>query len=634
MNKKALSFVEILVSVAIIALLATVWLSYKNSYDDNKFNAKVESDLATLNNSFLSYKQENSSLPTAKSNDNFFKKDSSYAHDENDNAYWVHGYVTDNLIPKKYLNYLPLDPRTNQYYAYWKTLDPKNLQFEFAWVLVNDWEPESIVSGNFDWKALVGLIREYNWPQFIYDQSTKNFPYNPEERLMTAKIGSYSWNVTVTIDWNDYSWDKVLEKILKEWDKITVSPFSSANIYYSDGSRSILEDDSELVLTNMKYKSDNNLLTQIKLNLNQGSMWTKATKLNPDWSEFEVTAQDTTAAVRWTIFEINNNKISVVKWRVEITKETTNSSAEVTENKVFSTSDLLEIPETPSFTDTEITLPSNIKPEITEVDWDKITISQAKDWYYIKWWECNSNWNCSCHSTWWNCDIEWNPQEIQLCTKIWIEKEVCSEKIKINNEIAYQADLQTEEERILEELEEQQNTETDEENQNNCENITKECDWTLPDHIEVGENYFLQTCNENGELTPESKNWTYTNSISLWECEFTCENGYTYDENTKECLESTIIISFTIAPFWIDANWINWNINLEEKSIDFNEIIEIQSIKINNETLCTNKEIKKIKYKPSQSQFKFLDSNYNEIQDCTKNVSINDFPINIEIIKE
>ena len=473
MNKKALSFVEILVSVAIIALLATVWLSYKNSYDDNKFNAKVESDLATLNNSFLSYKQENSSLPTAKSNDNFFKKDSSYAHDENDNAYWVHGYVTDNLIPKKYLNYLPLDPRTNQYYAYWKTLDPKNLQFEFAWVLVNDWEPESIVSGNFDWKALVGLIREYNWPQFIYDQSTKNFPYNPEERLMTAKIGSYSWNVTVTIDWNDYSWDKVLEKILKEWDKITVSPFSSANIYYSDGSRSILEDDSELVLTNMKYKSDNNLLTQIKLNLNQGSMWTKATKLNPDWSEFEVTAQDTTAAVRWTIFGINNNKISVVKWRVEITKETTNSSAEVTENKVFSTSDLLEIPETPSFTDTEITLPSNIKPEITEVETNQIVISQAKDWYYLKdelWntWECNNSWECNINSL--------SSDDLKLCTKIWIEKEVCSEKIKINNEMAYQADLQTEEERILEELEEQQNTEVNEDYTDNSGNTSSSND--------------------------------------------------------------------------------------------------------------------------------------------------------------
>jgi hypothetical protein len=48
----------------------------------------------------------------------------------------------------------------------------------------------------------------------------------------------------------------------------------------------------------MKYKSDNNLLTKISLNLKNGSIWTKATKLNPDGSEFEITTQDATAAVR------------------------------------------------------------------------------------------------------------------------------------------------------------------------------------------------------------------------------------------------------------------------------------------------------------------------------------------------
>ena len=87
MNKKALSFVEIIISIAIIVILATIGLSYKDSFDENKFNTKVESDLATLNNSFLAYKQENSTLPSAKSNNNYFKIDSSYAHDENDDAF-------------------------------------------------------------------------------------------------------------------------------------------------------------------------------------------------------------------------------------------------------------------------------------------------------------------------------------------------------------------------------------------------------------------------------------------------------------------------------------------------------------------------------------------------------------------
>jgi hypothetical protein len=48
----------------------------------------------------------------------------------------------------------------------------------------------------------------------------------------------------------------------------------------------------------MQYETDNNLLTKIQLLLENGSIWTKATKLNPDGSEFEITTQDATAAVR------------------------------------------------------------------------------------------------------------------------------------------------------------------------------------------------------------------------------------------------------------------------------------------------------------------------------------------------
>jgi len=454
MNKKALSFVEIIISVAIIVILATIGLSYKDSFDENKFNTKVESDLATLNNSFLAYKQENSTLPSAKSNNNYFKIDSSYAHDENDDAFWVHGFVTDWLIPKKYLNYLPLDPRTNQFYAYWKTLDPKNPQFEFAWVVTKDWESQSIVSWNYDWKALVGLIREYNWPQFIFDKSTQNFPFNPTERLMTAKIGSYSWSISLTIDWNTYTND-ILNRILTSWDKIKVNSDWFANIYYSDGSRSTLESNSELVLNDMKYKSNDNLLTKISLKLKNGSIWTKATKLNPDGSEFEITTQDATAAVRWTTFKIGidnswKTEIEVDKWNVKVftgsqTKALTNKQ------KISINSPILPSPVNDPLikvTKKEILLPSNIKPEITKITSTWVTISQAKEWYYIKnkdnnKWECDSNWKCS--TTW-----LWN--EIKLCTKIWINEENCSEEIKIENQLTYEKDTKTLEEKELEKL--------------------------------------------------------------------------------------------------------------------------------------------------------------------------------------
>jgi hypothetical protein len=51
----------------------------------------------------------------------------------------------------------------------------------------------------------------------------------------------------------------------------------------------------------MTYKDSNqkhNLLTSVKLFLENGTVWTKASRLNQDGSEFEITTQDATAAVR------------------------------------------------------------------------------------------------------------------------------------------------------------------------------------------------------------------------------------------------------------------------------------------------------------------------------------------------
>ena len=51
----------------------------------------------------------------------------------------------------------------------------------------------------------------------------------------------------------------------------------------------------------MKFVEDNNLYTSIKIALNIGSLWTKASKMS-DKSEFEVYTADALAAVRGTIF--------------------------------------------------------------------------------------------------------------------------------------------------------------------------------------------------------------------------------------------------------------------------------------------------------------------------------------------
>ncbi|MEA3387284.1 MAG: hypothetical protein U9Q66_02650 [Patescibacteria group bacterium] len=48
-------------------------------------------------------------------------EDTAYAHGIEDNPFAVSGFITENTLPKKYMNYLPLDPKTNQYYGYAKT---------------------------------------------------------------------------------------------------------------------------------------------------------------------------------------------------------------------------------------------------------------------------------------------------------------------------------------------------------------------------------------------------------------------------------------------------------------------------------------------------------------------------------
>jgi len=66
-------------------------------------------------------------------------------------------------------------------------------QYELAGINWKDGEPQAFVSGNYN--AEVGpynLIREYNGPDFVYNNSNQNFPYNPWDRILTAKIRDYS----------------------------------------------------------------------------------------------------------------------------------------------------------------------------------------------------------------------------------------------------------------------------------------------------------------------------------------------------------------------------------------------------------------------------------------------------------
>lgn len=318
-NKKAFSFVEIIIAVSIIALLTLIWFSYMNSSKDKTDNAKVVSDIATLNNALLSYSQDNGKLPMPGWNENFFKVNTDYAHSYSwSETFWVYGSVTKNTIPKKYLDILPLDPRTNSYYSYGKTKESN--EFEIAWVQKIDSEYKASVSWDYtaeNWPY--NLIREYNGADFVNNDSKTNLPYNPEELVLIATDSK--WNVF-------REWDKIRTDTTSVY-KNNVVLYNTTNdleLFFSDGSVSILKQGSEITLNKLNFPKNNNLTTFIQIALKTGTIWTRATHLNDD-SEFQVSTTDSTAAVRWTIFWVsydttNWTDVVVIKWKVDVIKNT------------------------------------------------------------------------------------------------------------------------------------------------------------------------------------------------------------------------------------------------------------------------------------------------------------------------
>lgn len=324
---KAFTFVELIVSVWIILLISTIWyISYTGNLE-TKDNAKMIADLATIDNSFKLYFAEIKTLPEASGNKSFYKADWTYAHDETDWAYWVSSFVSEKTFASKYLNSVPLDPRTGYYYAYGKTID--NKYYEIAGVEKQDNNYKSVVVGNYKttWDELINLVREYNWPEFVWDNSSSHFPYNPEEKVLTASIYDYTGSVTVTRWTQSFTWNSILDISLVAGDKIVATANSTASIYFSDWSKSYLWDvnsTSELNLSEMSYKENSNLFTKVKLVLNIWTLWTSASKMSEN-SDFEVYSNNTVAAVRWTIFWVSvdsakNTNVVVIRWVVEVDK--------------------------------------------------------------------------------------------------------------------------------------------------------------------------------------------------------------------------------------------------------------------------------------------------------------------------
>lgn len=381
MSKKWFSFIELIIVVSILLLLAVIGVSISSTYKENTENTRISADIVTLKNSFTQFKENTQWLPLPWGNIGYYDADSNYMHSEA-GAFWVHWFLTENILPKNFINYLPIDPRTHQYYAYGKTIT--NDAFEVSWVVKDNLDYKSTVEGNYNGEGgPLNLIREYNGPDFVFNESIENFPYNPEERVVTWKITSYSGNVT--INGSVSAQDQILAFVLKEWDIINVPQNGYANIYFADGSSSTLgstSSPSELKIAKMTFKEENNLITKIQLALSIGSLWTQAAKLD-DNSEFEVYTTDTTAAVRGTIFSLSklaaSTNITVESGKVKVAKLAGITSFDALNEKI--SSDSLESYDAPII--------SAWVTEMAEENWESVTYIDASTWR--KWLDIQSS---------------------------------------------------------------------------------------------------------------------------------------------------------------------------------------------------------------------------------------------------
>jgi type II secretory pathway pseudopilin PulG len=327
-TKNAFSFIELIVVVSILIILAWIWFSVNQKYSEKTTNSIINSNLVTIENSMMSYKQEQWWLPNPTWNIKYYTSSWTYAHDE-DEAFWLNGFITEDTMLKKYFSTIPIDPITKNYYAFWKTVISDS--FEIAWVLTNNWIQESIVKWNYKWNdKLYNLVREYNWPWYVYDKSLTKFPYNPNDILIKWKVFSYKWNVK--INWTNLNSSNYMNYIISEWDNVIATAWSEVVIYISDWSIITLWDSSistELNFAELKNVENNNLYTNIKLVLNIWSVLVEAAELG-EKSNFDIYTSDTEASVRWTIIlmsRLYNDKnkyfytdLSIVEWLVAVSK--------------------------------------------------------------------------------------------------------------------------------------------------------------------------------------------------------------------------------------------------------------------------------------------------------------------------
>lgn len=316
-NVRGFTLVELLIVIVIIGVLTVVSYMAIQRARIRAMNERMLDDLVAIATALEDYRRDHQGqfpLPDPKkpgNNQNIlcYYIDATYAHDCDDAAF-RQGMIDNTLLSKRYLREVPTDPRTGSRYVYGVSSgdDDKGKYYQVAGIyeledgIFEARTVENLAKGY----VLPSLIRAFDSPNFVIDKEAY-LPYSPDHLMLSAKLDNINGQVSVN--------GKSLNETLYEGDVIITGnpndpPFAdgSVDIYFSDGSITHLDDDSELQLKHMKIDKNDaeGTVTKILLKLNLGKIWSKVVRLS-EKSEFRVETTSSIAGVRGTEFSVDRD---------------------------------------------------------------------------------------------------------------------------------------------------------------------------------------------------------------------------------------------------------------------------------------------------------------------------------------
>jgi len=331
-NSKGFTLVELLVVVSIISILSVGSYIGYGSYLSGAKNNQVSNDLLAISNALEQYSKDHfNTYPIPEPGENMnvlcFDADATYIHDCNLSAF-RQGMIDNSLLTKRYLQEVPIDPRTGSRYVYGVSADGK--YYEVAGIIdgENGWETELVSTSGREY-YLASLIRSFDGSDFVIDGGSK-LPYSPDYMTLSVTLENTSGTSVNSSTASNGT-------VAYSGDTITTNTSGSVDLYFSDGSVSYLGASSSLEIMSDSKVSENDkdgIATKIYLKLTSGKIWNKVTRL-ASRSEFNIETTSAIAGVRGTEFGVEitsagEEKIILRSGSIEVKSSDSGSGSSIT----------------------------------------------------------------------------------------------------------------------------------------------------------------------------------------------------------------------------------------------------------------------------------------------------------------